>query len=246
MIGIYKIENLINHKIYVGQSIHIERRWKEHCQPSAKSLISAAIKEYGKENFLFQVLEECSREELNEKEDYYIQKFNCVAPNGYNIKQYSDGKETIFCYYDKETFLSIVKDIEDNIFSFQEISEKYNVSTRLIYYINNGDFHKLQDKVYPLRKLLDLSKKYYYCPSCGIEITKGAKMCRSCANKKQQITERPTREELKRLIRIMSFTTIGKQYGVSDNAIRKWCKSYNLPYKSNEIKKMSDAQWASI
>ena len=38
-IGIYKIENLINGKIYIGQSIHIERRWNEHCQTSSYSLI---------------------------------------------------------------------------------------------------------------------------------------------------------------------------------------------------------------
>ena len=35
MIGIYKIENLINGKVYIGQSIHIERRWQEHCMDSA-------------------------------------------------------------------------------------------------------------------------------------------------------------------------------------------------------------------
>jgi group I intron endonuclease len=51
--GIYKIENLINHKCYIGQSIHIERRWQEHCQSSAKSCIANAIKKYGKTNFSF-------------------------------------------------------------------------------------------------------------------------------------------------------------------------------------------------
>ena len=42
-IGIYKIENLITGKIYIGQSIHIERRWQEHCQKTASSLIGKAI-----------------------------------------------------------------------------------------------------------------------------------------------------------------------------------------------------------
>lgn len=42
-IGIYKIENLINGKKYIGQSIHIEKRWQEHCQVSSKSLIGKAI-----------------------------------------------------------------------------------------------------------------------------------------------------------------------------------------------------------
>lgn len=246
MIGIYKIENLINHKIYVGQSIHIERRWREHCRPSTRSLISSAIKKYGKENFSFQILEECSRDELNEKEDFYIQKFNCVVPNGYNIKEQGDGKETIFYCYDKETFLSIVEDIKADKISFQEIGEKYDISVRSVYYINNGEFHRLQDEVYPLRQLLGSSKKYYYCSICGAKITREAKLCKRCASQKQQIVERPTREELKSLIRTTPFITIGKQYGVSDNAIRKWCKAYNLPSKSTEIKKMDDTQWALV
>ena len=54
--GIYKIENLINHKVYIGQSKHIERRWAEHCHPSAKSLISKAIKKYGKNRPLYMLI----------------------------------------------------------------------------------------------------------------------------------------------------------------------------------------------
>jgi group I intron endonuclease len=54
-IGIYKIENILNGKIYIGQSKHIETRWSEHCRESnqEKSLISKAIAKYGKENFIF-------------------------------------------------------------------------------------------------------------------------------------------------------------------------------------------------
>ena len=55
-----------------------------------------------------------------------------------------------------------------------------------------------------------------------------------------------TREELKSLIRTTSFLQIGKQFGVSDNAIRKWCKNYELPYKSTEIKKYTNEEWDNI
>lgn len=55
-----------------------------------------------------------------------------------------------------------------------------------------------------------------------------------------------SREELKKLIRTTSFTQIGKQYGVSDNAIRKWCDKYNLPRKVSDIKKISDKDWELI
>lgn len=246
MIGIYKIENLINHKVYVGQSIHIERRWNEHCFPSAKSIISDAIKKYGKENFSFQILEECSIEELDEKEIYYINKFNCITPNGYNIKDYMDSKETTYTFYDKETFYQIVFDIKENLLSFQEISEKYSVSKRLIYYINNGEVHQLLNEKYPLREVQDFSKKKHYCIDCGKEISKGAKRCKDCATKNQRVVERPTREMLKNLIRIKSFVELGKQYGVSDNAVKKWCKNYNLPSRKTDIKKISDEEWSSI
>ena len=59
MIGIYKITNLINDKKYVGQSIHIDRRWKEHIYQNRNSAIHQAIEKYGIENFIFEIIEEC-------------------------------------------------------------------------------------------------------------------------------------------------------------------------------------------
>jgi uncharacterized protein YjcR len=47
----------------------------------------------------------------------------------------------------------------------------------------------------------------------------------------KRCVERPNRDELKQLIRTLPFTKIGKMFGVSDNAIRKWCNAYNLPRK---------------
>jgi hypothetical protein len=44
----------------------------------------------------------------------------------------------------------------------------------------------------------------------------------------------------------MSFLAVGKKYGVSDNAVRKWCKSLNLPHKATEIKNISDKDWELI
>lgn len=75
MIGIYKITNKINNKIYVGQSNNIERRFKEHQTKgkTARIPLDIAIEKYGKDNFLYEVLEECSIEELNEKENYWIE-----------------------------------------------------------------------------------------------------------------------------------------------------------------------------
>lgn len=90
--GIYKITNKINNKIYIGQSIDIKRRWSEHKSRANEKDTNCynkplyrSIRKYGIENFNFEIIEECKVEELNEKEKYYIQLFNSLIPNGYNI-----------------------------------------------------------------------------------------------------------------------------------------------------------------
>ena len=72
MIGIYKITNNINGKIYIGQSNNIQRRFSEHQNRGATSRIPVdiAIQRYGKENFKKEILEECDITELDEREKY--------------------------------------------------------------------------------------------------------------------------------------------------------------------------------
>lgn len=89
-------------------------------------------------------------------------------------------------------------------------------------------------------------RKMNYCVDCHRAISATAIRCRSCAKKLQKKCERPSRDDLKRLIRNTPFTTIGKTYGVSDNTIRKWCISYQLPHSSKEIKSYSDEDWLLI
>ncbi len=55
-----------------------------------------------------------------------------------------------------------------------------------------------------------------------------------------------SREELKQLIRTTPFIKIGEQYGVTDNAIRKWCDKYKLPRKVSEIHNITDEEWEKI
>ena len=85
-----------------------------------------------------------------------------------------------------------------------------------------------------------------YCIDCGKEISRGAMRCISCEQARRYSEKPITREELKRLIRTTPFTKIGEQFGVSDNAIRKWCDSYNLPRKVSEIKSYSEEDWSKI
>ena len=88
--------------------------------------------------------------------------------------------------------------------------------------------------------------KIFYCKSCGKEVWRGNELCPECAAKARRKVERPSREELKQLIRSTSFVKIGKQFGVSDNTIRKWCKAVTLPYKVTEIKTYNDKEWENI
>lgn len=55
-----------------------------------------------------------------------------------------------------------------------------------------------------------------------------------------------TREELKKKIRTQSFLSIGKEFNISDNAIKKWCDKFNLPRTKKEIKSYSDKEWDLI
>lgn len=83
--GIYKITNLINNKVYIGQSIDIEKRLKKHKYSYDNFHIHRAIQKYGKDNFSYEIIEECSQDALDEKEKYWITYYNSLEPNGYNM-----------------------------------------------------------------------------------------------------------------------------------------------------------------
>lgn len=88
--GIYKITNKINKKAYIGASIDIQRRWKEHKRMLYKADIYDAFKKYGIDNFTFEVVELCQQEELNLKEKYWINFYNTYK-NGYNMTTGGEG-----------------------------------------------------------------------------------------------------------------------------------------------------------
>ena len=88
--GIYKITNIITGECYIGQAIDTASRWSEHAKcglgidtPAGNKLYKA-MQEYGLQSFSWELLEKCNREELNEKERYYISLYDSVN-YGYNI-----------------------------------------------------------------------------------------------------------------------------------------------------------------
>lgn len=90
--GIYKIQNNINHKIYIGQSIDIQRRFLEHKRKKDNCWIHLAIQKYGTENFTFSVIQECPPEKLDERQKYWIKYYHSFGEKkGYN--QNKGGKD---------------------------------------------------------------------------------------------------------------------------------------------------------
>jgi group I intron endonuclease len=87
VIGIYKITHLDSGKCYIGQSVNVFKRWKGHSNLARKkkSAIQHAFVLYGIDKFSFEVLEECDREMLNDREVHWISFFDSVSPNGYNL-----------------------------------------------------------------------------------------------------------------------------------------------------------------
>lgn len=83
--GIYKITNNTNGKSYIGQSIDIKTRWRNHKTAVDDCAIHSAIRKYGVQNFSFEIIEECTSNELNKREIYWMEYYDTKAPKGYNI-----------------------------------------------------------------------------------------------------------------------------------------------------------------
>ena len=89
--GIYKITNIDLQKCYVGQAVDIANRWRQHVKRGVgaedwtRNKLYPAMYELGVENFTFEIIEECERSKLNEREDYW-QEFFHAKDYGYSIK----------------------------------------------------------------------------------------------------------------------------------------------------------------
>ena len=118
MAYIYSITNNINQKKYIGKTTQTNpyTRWKQHLQlarsknnlqenNSAHSMpIVRAISKYGEDNFKFRVLEECTEESVNEREEHYIRKYNTADGFGYNCTYGGDGIKKPKKYWSNHPF----------------------------------------------------------------------------------------------------------------------------------------------
>lgn len=174
MIGIYKIENKVNSKVYVGQSVNVESRLMQHrsqlrSNKHRNDYLQHAWNKYGEDNFDFELLCECEKEELNDKEIYYIAHYNSTNHDlGYNIREGGDcgamAEETIEKLRGSGSSLSKedVRHIKMSMYLLMdrnEIAEMYHVSPKVLTAISQGKnwsyiLPELNDKIHNLKQTL--------------------------------------------------------------------------------------------
>ena len=142
---IYKITNLVNHKVYIGKTqLSIEERFKEHVRDSRrereeKRPLYDAMNKYGIENFVIELIEDnISDEDINNKEQFYIKQYNSYIgfenSNGYNATLGGDGKKY------KNWNLQEIIDLYNNGNSCAAIARQLNLDSSYISKLltNNG------------------------------------------------------------------------------------------------------------
>lgn len=166
---IYIIKNLINDKVYIGQSLDAEHRFYTHCKPSSCQrdglLIDKAIQKYGADNFYYEVIEE-QVENYNERERFWIAFYNCKAPFGYNLSDGGDEPPVHYGIDHPNSRFDSIQEVDDikrklreTSDSLLDIAQEFNVSKRTVLRINQGLVYATLDEDYPLRKVPNNSFK---------------------------------------------------------------------------------------
>lgn len=131
IIGIYCIENKINQKKYIGQSIEIYQRWKRHIRELNKGVhinkhLQDSWNKYGSKNFSFYILEECTKSELNTLERFYIKN---LESNNYKKGYNCNTGGGAGCIISEETRRKIGETSKGRIFS-EEVKRKMSENRR--------------------------------------------------------------------------------------------------------------------
>lgn len=257
---------MVSGKVYIGQSTNINKRWMAHksdaFNPGSDAYdypLYKAIRKYGLNNFRFEVLEECLIEQLDEKEISFIKQYNAHGTGGYN--QDDGGWSAIHGKLNFDDVAQIHKLLSERKMTMRKIAEQYNVHYNTIKTINNGTAWVVDGVDYPIRKTpvslselrayangdamyIPAKRRTFTCPICGnIIVSEKAKMCKTCDEKRQRkVVCRPSALELAKLVKENGFTRVGQQFEVDGNTIKKWCKSYGIPHKLQELIAWYDAR----
>ena len=171
MYYIYGFQNKINGKWYIGQTTqNPTNRRRQHINSSTdqtdkdyNALFHQKIREYGIENFSFNILEQVPDIKLlDERERYWIAYYKSFVRdgNGYNLTRGGQKRKGAENYIDlrcifqsEEAINQVINDILNTDIKLTDLAKKYNVSLALICSINSGKSYHKDDKVYPLRPL---------------------------------------------------------------------------------------------
>lgn len=119
----------------------------------------------------------------------------------------------------------------DNLIVFETKADhtafhRYNCDEKLLNKNSNGSYK--------------ITRKAVICPQCGGPKDCHASVCLACynLNGRDRRVQRPSKDELYNLLKENkgNFTKVSKIYGLTDNAIRKWCKAEGLPFRSADYK----------
>lgn len=146
--GIYYIKNIINKKVYIGESVDIYRRWREHLQDLMSGIhknihLQRAWDMYKEDSFEFRIIEECAEDKLFEREKYWIKFYNAFQ-NGYNQ---TEGGEGCLGYKHNCEIREKMKQIKSQQFqdikNREALSKAHEFESRPIYQIDfNGNIIK--------------------------------------------------------------------------------------------------------
>lgn len=167
---IYCYTNKINNHKYVGQTNNLQRRIREHrsCAFNEKAssyndLIHQKIRQYGEDNFEITVLEKLYNNDINEvnqREQYWIEKLNSYCGNGkgYNM-DLGGGNKRNKRILSPDELLEVKEEIKKGI-PYIDIQSKYHVSASYLSSINNGIYYFDDRESYPLYKYYKENKDY--------------------------------------------------------------------------------------
>ena len=164
--GIYKI-NFPNGKTYIGKSVNIKQRIKEHNTDIRQEVLYLAITKYFKNNIEeFEILEECEREKLSEREKYWIKYYNSnLKEKGYNLTEGGDGAAlgtlNVSACFSEEDLKSIIKILQETEIPMYKIAEEFGCNRITIERLNAGETYYNKNLIYPIRQ-----KKY--TPKSGV------------------------------------------------------------------------------
>ena len=155
---IYKITNVINNKVYIGQTVNtIKHRWYQHCNRKGCTSLYNAILKYGKENFNIEIIETLPIEKLDEREIYWISFYKSNTKKfGYNILLGGNLGRKGFSKLSKEQINEIIE-LDKQGITHIEIGKKFNINRKTVTFIlrRESDY---TSKAIPLYERKDLEE----------------------------------------------------------------------------------------